>query len=100
MHHIERETEYSLMIEVCSPLLTARLGSKPMRATKFLAAAILAKDSALIESLLGDNKVYCALMPGKQDEEEEEREGDDEAPSREESGIPSQDLLLRVTLAR
>jgi hypothetical protein len=65
-----------------------------------LAAAILAKDSALIESLLGDNKVYCALMPGKQDEEEEEREGDDEAPSREESGIPSQDLLPRVTLAR
>ena len=64
-----------------------------------LAAAILAKDSALIESLLGDSKIYCALMPGKQDKEEE-GEGEDEAPSREESGIPSRDPLSRVTFAR
>jgi len=64
-----------------------------------LAAAILARDSALVASLLGDSKIYCALIPSKQDEEEGEGE-DDEAPSREESGIPSQDLLHRVTFAR
>jgi hypothetical protein len=65
-----------------------------------LAAAILARDSAQVESLLGDSKIYCALIPGKQDEEEEEEGEDDEVPSREDSEIPSQDLLHRVTSAR
>lgn len=67
-----------------------------------LAAAILARDSALVESLLGNSKIYCALIPGKQDEEEEgEGEGEgDEAPSREDSEIPLHDSLHRVTSAR
>jgi hypothetical protein len=63
-----------------------------------LAAAILTRDSALVASLLGDSKIYCALIPGKQDEDEE-GEGDDEAPSREDAEIPVQDSLHVVTSA-
>lgn len=50
-----------------------------------LQAAILAKDQLLIESMLGGSKVYCVLMPGKQDEEEED--DTEETPSRENSEI-------------
>lgn len=48
-----------------------------------LQAAILAKDQQKLEILLGQNNVCCALMPGKEDEEED----GDEGPSKEDGEI-------------
>jgi hypothetical protein len=44
-----------------------------------LQAAILAKDQAQLEMLLGQSNLYCMLSPGKEDEDEDTEEG----PSRD-----------------
>ena len=58
-----------------------------------LRAAILAKDQRRIEALLGGSNVYCALMPGKEDED-----GDtEESPSRDDEEITLRSALDDVT---
>ena len=52
-----------------------------------LRVAILTKDKQRIEALFGGGKIYCALMPGKQDEDEGEGDDGEETPSRQEPEI-------------
>ncbi|MFC5525637.1 hypothetical protein ACFPPA_07755 [Rhodanobacter ginsengisoli] len=59
--------------------------------------AILAKDQRLLEALLGSSNVFCGLLPGKQDEEEED--DGEEMPSREDSEISLRGPLRVVASA-
>ena len=58
-----------------------------------LQAAILAKDRATLETLLGHVNVCCMLAPAKEDEEEEE------SPSRDDEEISLESVVRVVALA-
>jgi hypothetical protein len=63
-----------------------------------LQAAILAKDQAQIEVLLGQAPLCGYFLPGKEEEEEQE-EGDDgnETPPKEPDETPERSVLRTVT---
>ena len=54
-----------------------------------LQAAILAKDQAGIEALLGRGHLCCFLLPGKEDEDEDT----EEAPSRDDEEISAHSMF-------
>lgn len=59
-----------------------------------LQAAILAKDQAQLETLLGQAPVCSAFFPGKEDEEEGDE--DEETPSKEPDEAPGHSGLRAV----